>query len=291
MPTAPVILWPAAIALLAAFAGCGPARPRLTVFYAAAFEPVLHTLLPAAGRALTCRIASETGGSGNLLRKKVELGRECDLMLLADGAYFHERGNGLFTWRLEFAGDEMVLAVGQRAPRTDAAEKNWVPVLLDPTIRLGRADETISPAGARTRLLWQRRERRDAPGLERQLLAKTVLTADDVGTLAARLKAGDLDYAFLYRTTCLMQDLRFIRLAPELRLADPADPDAIRYALSIPRDAAHAAEAEAVLRFLLDAGRTQWEDKGFVPIRLRFFGTPADYARFGSGADYGGPFS
>jgi ABC-type molybdate transport system substrate-binding protein len=281
---------PAAAALLAALAACGPARPRLTVFYAAAFEPVLHTLLPAADRALNCTIGSETGGSGNLLRKKVELGRACDLMLLADGTYFGKRGNGLFTWRLEFAGDEMVLAVGQRAPRPDAAEKNWLPVLLDPGVRLGRADETISPLGARTRLLWQRRERRGTPGLEHQLLAKTVLTADDAGTLAARLKAGDLDYAFLYRTTCLMQDIRFIRLDPELRLAEPADPDAIRYALSIPRDANQPEKSEALLRFLLHSKRPLWEEKGFLPVRPRFFGDPADYNRFKEWADYGGAF-
>ncbi len=280
MPIRPAILLALALSLAAA-PGCAPRRPTVSVFYAAAFEPVLHVLLPQAEREQDCVIASETGGSGNLMRKVTELGRDCDLMLLADGAYFKTRGNGRFSWRLEFMADELVLAVGQRAPRPDAAERDWVPVLLDPAVRLGRADETISPAGVRTRRVWQIREQAGSPGLEAALLARTALVADDVGTLSARLKAGDIDYAFLYRTTCLMQDIRYIRLTQEQ--------DPIRYALSIPANAIHREKAEALVGRLLN-NRTLWEEKGFLPIPPRFYGEREALERLPAGIEYGGPF-
>jgi ABC-type molybdate transport system substrate-binding protein len=269
-----------AILLLAA--ACTRQPPPLTVFYAAAFEPALHELLPKAEVSLGRAITSETGGSGNLLRKVTELGRDCDLMLITDGAYFQSRGAGRFAWRLEFASDELVLAVGSRAPRTDEAERDWAPVLLDPAVRLGRADEKISPAGVRALRMVQKRERAGAAGLEARLRGPSVPVVDDVGTLAARLKAGDLDYAFLYRTTCLMQDIRFIRLE--------TDPEAAIYALSIPDNAPHPEAAVALVRSLLTAGRGVWEEKGFTLLRPRFYGDRSLYAPFRECADYGGPF-
>jgi len=214
-------------------------------------------------------------------------------MILADPAMFQTLGNGRFDWWIDFAGDEMTLAVGIRAPRTDDAERNWAAVLSDPGVRLARCDERISPAGARTLLVWERRERAGEPGLRDRLLARTGLVVDDVGTLAARLKAGETDYAFLYRSSCLLHELRHIRLEPECRLADDgprADPDAIRYALSIPRDAERPREAEALIRFFLEAGRAAWADAGFIAIRPRFYGSREDHARFRDLADYGGAF-
>ncbi len=274
---------------LAVGSACAPRQPPLAVFYAAAFEPVLHDLRRPAEDTLRTALASESGGSGNLIRKVTELGRACDLLMLADPGYFKDKGAGRFDWRLDFAGDELVLAIGARAPRPDAVEVDWAPVLLDPAVRLGRTDETISPAGVRTRRLWQREERRGRPGFKRQLLDKTAQVVDDVGTLSARLKSGDLDYAFLYRTTCLMQDIRFVRLAPHLRLAHP-DPEAIVYSLSIPRDSARARDAEALIRFLLNTGKPVWLDKGFALFQPVFFGPPETYDRFRNDADYGGPF-
>lgn len=277
---------------LAPLAACAPRRPEVALFSAAAFEPVLHALRPAAEAALGVRIRAETGGSGNLVRRVAELGRACDLLVLADPALFREAGGGRFTWRITFAGDEMVLGVGVRAPRADDAERDWAAVLDAPGVRLIRADEKISPAGARTLTVWSRREAAGAPGLRERLL-RTALVADDVGTIAAHLKTGTADYAFLYRSSCLLHELRYIRLEPPYRLADEAerpDPEAIRYALSIPIDAPRPQEAEALLRFFLVARRERWADGGFIPLRPRFYGSRDNYARFRAFADYGGPF-
>jgi ABC-type molybdate transport system substrate-binding protein len=260
---------------------CNRTPPAMTVFYAAAFEPVMHDLLPRAEKSLGRPVTAETGGSGNLMRKVTELGRSCDLVMLTDGSYFKARGAGRFAWRLDFASDSLVLAVGARAPKADAAERDWVPVLLDPAVRLGRADEGISPAGARALRLLKALDAASPKGLEARLREPGVLVVDDVGTLAARLKAGDLDYAFLYRTTCLMQDIRFIPLKGE--------PDPALYSLSIPDNAPNPEAAVILVRTLLTTWRDVWEEKGFVMIKPAFFGDRASYSLFRDIADYGGP--
>ncbi|HAS84159.1 MAG TPA: hypothetical protein DCS43_16155 [Verrucomicrobia bacterium] len=272
---------------------CRPRTPVLTVFNAAVFEPVLHDLRAAGETGMGLQIRSEAGGSGNIIRRVAELGRQCDLMLLADPVLFKTLGGGRFTWRIDFASDEMALAVGIRAPFTDLAGNDWPAALLNPQTRLARADEKISPVGARTLTVWSRREAQGFPGLRNRLLEHTGLVTDDAGSLAARLRAGDADYAFLYRSSCLLHELRHIRLAPGLRLAADGgtpDPDAISYALSIPQAAAHQNEAEAFIRFILDPATTLWADKGFLTHKPRFFGSQADYARFRDIADYGGEF-
>lgn len=284
----------AALALAFLMQGaCAPSRPAISVFSAAAFEPVLHQLRPEAEAALGVRIQAETGGSGNLIRRVVELGRQCDLMLLADPGMFKKLGKGRFDWRIDFASDEMVLGIGTQAPRTDEAERDWVSVLSDPTVRLARADESISPAGARAIIVCTRREAAGALGLRARLLGPTSLVTDDVGTLAARLKAGEADYAFLYRSSCLLHELRYIRLESPDRLSEDgtqSDPDAICYSLSIPNDVSRPEEAEKLIRFFLVSQAPLWADSGFIPLKPRFFGSRDAYARFRDIADYGGPF-
>ncbi len=287
-------LSPLGVAVLAlAISACGSRPPAVTIFSAAVFEPALYALRNSAGMDPGLRILTETGSSGNMIRRVTELGRACDLMLLADPEYFKTLGEGRFSWRIDFAGDEMVLAVGIRAPLTDIAERNWPEALLDPRPRLARVDETTSPAGARTLLVWSRSEEDGHPGLREQLLARTVLVVDDVGTIAARLRAGDVDYAFLYRSSCMLHELRHIRLAPRLRLAeadDLHDPQAIRYALSIPYGAAHPCAAEALIRVLLDPALNFVADSGFIQYPPRFYGPRDAYARFRDITAYGGEF-
>lgn len=281
-----------AIALLLQGA-CAPSRPEVSLFSAAAFEPVLHKLRPEAEARLGLRIQAETGGSGNLIRRVVELGRTCDLMLLADPDMFKTLGNHRFDWRLDFAGDEMVLGIGVQAPRTDEAERDWVSVLADPSVRIVRTDERISPAGVRAIVVCTRREAAGATGLCERLLGPTTVVTDDVGTLAARLKAGEADYAFMYRSSCLLHELRFIRLDAPYRLSEDgtqSDPDAICYSLSIPINAPHPEAAEKIIRSFLVANVPLWADSGFTPFKPRFFGTRDAYARFSDFADYGGPF-
>ena len=281
-----------AITAVLLLSGCSPQRPKptLIVYHAAVFEPVVRDLYPSAARELSLTIRAETGSSGHLIRRHVELGRRCDLLLSADPSFFRSLGQGRFPWYLVWLADEMVLAVGVRAPHPDWAERDWVAALRAPGIRLGRADEKISPAGQYTLRIWERMERRGYPGLSAELRQKTSLVADDIGTLAARLKTGDLDYAFLFRSAAYMHEIRFIALDPDINFSKESSDGApsIRLAASIPTDAAQPQAAEALLRWLIRPERQEWNDRGFRSLPPLFFGSRADYARFADMAEYGG---
>ena len=271
--------------------GCSrsPPPPTLQVFHAAVFEPVLRDLYPTAAQHLGLRIRAEAGSSGNLIRRYTELGRPCDLLLSADPSFFATTGRGRFRWHLVWLSDEMVLAVGLRAPNPDLAERDWVAALRAPGIRLARTDEIQSPAGLYTLRLWKRMEQKGYPGLAEELREKTFLVADDIGTVAARLKTGDVDYAFLFRSAALMHEIRFIALDSAINFSTESDETApIRFAATIPPDSAHPREAESLLRYLISPDRVEWTDRGFRRLKPVFFGSRQDYAQFADIAAYGG---
>lgn len=298
-----------AVALLAA---CSSAPPPLTVFYAPAFEPVFHDQGTQLAEALGRPLRTETAASQTTLRKITELGRACDLVLLADSELFAQLGGPAFTWRIDFASDEMVLGVGIRAPRTDDAERDWPAVLLDPSVRIGRVDERLAPVGYRTLILWRLQESFGPPGLDERLEEKGGPVVSDLGKLAALLKAGDVDYAFLYRTACIMHDIRYIALPPAINMGS-ADVDyshasvafsigegtarsevtmrggPIVYGLSIPAQATHALDAALLIELLLTDAQA-WQRDGFTHFTPRFFGPTNEYPRFASVARYGGPY-
>jgi len=228
---------------------CGPAKnaPReLRIFHAAGFSPVIEAVRADVERDLNLRLLAEGSGSQVAARKITDLRRPCDLIILADNALPGRLLSSVCDGRVDFATDEIVLGVGIRAPHVPAAETDWVPVLLRPEVRFGRADENQAPLGYRTIMVWQleeaRRqartgnpetpatapEQRNAPGAKRNLtaalMAKCVRVADDAARLAPLLRAGELDYAFVYRSTCLAADLRFITLDTKVNLGS-ADTD------------------------------------------------------------------
>lgn len=299
-----------ALALPALLGSCRPRQEPLVVFYAPAFEPVFRAHRARLEAELGRTILTETAGSQTLLRKVSELGRSCDLVLLADSHLFGQVASSHFDWRLDFASDEMVLAVGARAPMADRAERDWPAVLADDAVRLGRADESLGPIGYRTLLVWELEAQRGHPGLRERLGARASPVVSDAGKLAALLKAGEVDYAFLYRTTCLMHDIRFIALDPAINLGVAGrDYSAasvsftsmqggaektivvrgapILYGLSIPTNAAHPDEG-ARLAALLLSEPGPWREAGFSWFSPVYYGSASDYARFSRIARHAG---
>jgi molybdate/tungstate transport system substrate-binding protein len=164
-------------------------------------------------------IYAEGSGSQMVCRKLTELGRTCDLVILADNELVAGMLGGVCSWRVDFATDEMVLAVGARAPNADLAEKDWPAALLAAGVKLGRADENQAPLGYRTLLVWKLQEQRGGPaGLGAKLKAKCAKVLDDAGRLTPLLQAGELDYAFVYRSTCIGHGVRFIALEKAVNL-------------------------------------------------------------------------
>ncbi|RJP59372.1 MAG: hypothetical protein C4541_06165 [Candidatus Auribacter fodinae] len=297
------------------FTGCDSlfnteGKNECIIFFAPAFAPVIDTIQDEISEDCKLILRCESNGSQILCRKVVELGRVCDLMMISDHNLFETICGNYFKWHIDFISDEMVLGIGIRAPRTDEAEKEWLPVLLDEGVTLGRVDENLGPVGYRTLLVWRLMELNGVPGVLNALKKKAAVKTENVGHLATLLKSGDIDYGFLYKTVCIKYDIRYISLDPSINLGVEgqqydrakvvfsnisgsgeqlfAKGEQITYGLSIPITAPNPESARDVIMHLLTKGRNAFEEQGFKIIKPRFYGSPEDYSRFDDFADYMG---
>jgi molybdate/tungstate transport system substrate-binding protein len=216
----------AALPLLLVLAtACGDGAPRpteeLRVLHASGLTALIDALRDDCARELSIGIVSESGPSRVVCRNITESGTPCDLVMLADSELVATLLAGHASFRIDFATDAMVLGVGQRAAGVDEAEVDWSSVLLREDVTLARADEDLAPVGYRTFFVWNLMEA-GRPGLCAALRAKPARVVENVTILASLLADGSADYAFLYRSVCLAQGIRFIELAPEVNLGDPA---------------------------------------------------------------------
>jgi len=302
-------LWPAV--LIGCLLGCGerPQVQQLRIFHAAGLTPVLEAVREDCRTRLGIELLTEGSGSQVACRKVSELGRDGDLVMVADAALIGRLLAGHCSWRLEFASDEVVLGVGVRAPNADLAEEDWTQALLAPGVRIGRVDENQGPIGYRALLVWKLREMQGVPGLSEELLARTAMVVDDVGRLTPLLRSGELDYGFVYRSICIAQDVRYVELDPSINLGSPdADYSAatvtyrklksgapedvvvrgapVTWTLSSPDRYANEPLARRVIEYLLREQADVLALNGFRPIEpARFYG-PRD--RLGGSAGPGG---
>jgi molybdate/tungstate transport system substrate-binding protein len=285
----------------------------VTVFLAPAFSPVWDAVRQDTENQLNIKLHGEISGSQVVCRKVTELGRECDIMLVADNRLFKQIAASHTNFRIDFAHDEVVLGVGIRAKRVDEAENDWLPVLLDEHVRLGRVDENLGPIGYRTLLVWKLKEMSGYPGLMEQLVVKTAKVVEHVGHLATNLKAGDIDYGFLYRTTCIKHDIRFIPLDEQINLGAmevdysmaqvsfkkleagkevqiPVKGAPITYSLSIPVNAPNRKKAVEFIYSFLQKDQEKFSTHGFTFFTPRFYGSQEDFAQFKDIVEYAGSF-
>ncbi|MBN1257850.1 MAG: substrate-binding domain-containing protein [Planctomycetes bacterium] len=197
------------------------ATPResrsLRIFHAAGLTPLLEAIREDCQRDLGITIETESAGSQTVARMLTELGRQCDLIMLADASLITKMLQSYCSWRIDFATDEVVLGVGVRAPYIDEAESDWLKVLLNQDVRLGRVDENQGPIGFRTLLVWKLLEQKQG-GVYDTLFKKAGLVIDHVSHLTPLLKIGEIDYAFIYRSICIASDIRFIELDKAINL-------------------------------------------------------------------------
>jgi molybdate/tungstate transport system substrate-binding protein len=285
----------------------------IIIFYAPCFSPVMDEIRTEVEKKLHLKIRGEVSGSQVVCRKVSELGRECDIMMSADQTLFKKITSSYTSWRLDFSHDEVVLGVGIRAKRVDEAEKNWPPVLLAQETILGRVNENLGPIGYRTLLCWKLKEEKGFPGLMEKLKAKAEKVVDHVGHLAALLKTGDIHYGFLYRTTCIKYDIRFISLDStinlgshdvdysgiQIRLYNPGDQKQpyltvtgapVTYSLTIPVNAPNKKQAILFINWLLANKAPLFKEQGFRFFKPFFYGPKQDYLPFKNLADYKGVF-
>ena len=279
------------------------AATRLTLFNAGSLaRPLREALTRWSATAPGTEVAQENAGSLESARKLTELHKIPDVIALADEAVFPALlVPGQTTWYAAFARNEMVLAYTDRS--VGAAEitaANWAMVLQRPGVRTGRSDPALDPNGYRTLMVTALEERRaGVPGLAAQLLAAMPARymRPKEADLIALLQAGELDYAWSYRSIAEGAGLKWVDLPPEVDLSDPArealyatvsvkvavggshDPRAttrdsvtirgapILYALSIPTAAPNPAAAQAFVRWFFGPdGRAVLARNGFTVL-------------------------
>jgi molybdate/tungstate transport system substrate-binding protein len=291
-----------AACLLVLSCGGGDSSRRLVVFNAGSLgRPLREALDSFAATHPELNVAQENAGSLESARKLTELGKIPDVIALADEAVFPALLVTAHTdWYAAFARNEMVLAYTDRsAGAAEISPDNWAEVLLRPGIRTGRSDPALDPNGYRTLMVLQLEERRSGrTGIAARLLAAMPARylRPKEADLVALLQAGELDYAWSYRSVAQAAGLRAVDLPAAVDLGDPALDTAyarvsvrvpqssgdsvtivgapILYALSIPRMAANQADAEAFVRWLFGpAGREVLARNGFTVLEEPIFHT------------------
>ncbi|HTL05023.1 MAG TPA: extracellular solute-binding protein [Gemmatimonadales bacterium] len=268
----------------------------LSVFNAGSLAYPFRELLAAFVRANPAvQPTQESSGSLEAARKLTELGKTPDVLAVADYGVISKLLQPVHVdWYVGFASNAMTLVYSDRsAGAAEVTGANWWRVLLRAGVRWGLSDPALDPNGYRARMVFQLAERHyGQPGLAARLEAavRPQFVRPSEAQLLGLVQAGELDYAWSYRSLARTAGLHWVQLPPEIDLSDPgrsADYAAARvrlpgprlaaadslefrgepilYALTIPKAAAHPTTARAFVRFVLSgAGQAILREAGFL---------------------------
>jgi len=287
----------AAVLLLAATTGCRARerRPRkVRVFAAASLDQVLADLATHLREAEGLEVETEISGSEEAARKISEYGSPADVLLVADYQVIDwVLGPTYADWNLRFAANELVIGYGEQSRyAAEITTDNWPAVLLRPDVKVARADENLAPIGYQTLLCWQLasikyKELLGGRDLERTIERRmTQALIRPTVTELVPLLGSRADYAFIYRSVAYGHNVPYVRLAPEVSLADPTQGAfyakaqielqethrtirgaPIVYGVTIPKGAPNAeGGAQFVAALLSTEGRRALERNGFTVL-------------------------
>ncbi len=277
----------------------------LSVFNAGSLAYPFRELLAAfVGVHPGVRPTQESSGSLEAARKLSELGKIPDVLAVADYSVITKLLQPAYaSWYVCFASNAMVLVYSERsAGAAEVSGQNWWQILLRPGVRWGLSDPAQDPNGYRARMVFQLAEAHyQQPGLADRLDAavRARYVRPSEAQLLGLVQAGELDYAWSYRSLAGTAGLRSVTLPPEIDLSDPARGtqyaaarirlpgprlgsadsvefrgEPILYALTIPTAAPHPQLARAFVGFVLSsAGQSILRKAGFsVPDHPVFVG-------------------
>lgn len=195
----------------------------------------------------------ESGGSAAMISKAItekDAGEDSpDIMASADYVLIPDRmyEGGYADWTIIFARNTMVLCYAEDAPFADEivnGTRTWYDVLRNEDLKWGHSDPDADPCGYRSMMVFQLAEKyyydeAEAFGLTPDENAKGLYDACISGTdqargrtnqgnevvrtksvdLVALLQAGELDYAFEYRSVAVQHGLSYIELDDAVNLA------------------------------------------------------------------------
>jgi molybdate/tungstate transport system substrate-binding protein len=174
------------------------------------------------------RYTIEPGASLEVARRITELGRQPDVVVLADPEVFPNVLMPRFTtWYGLFGRNRIVLAYTDKSRGAgEITAGNWRQVIQRAGVEVGRANPNTDPSGYRTLLTFQLAERfYNEPGLANRLLAAAPARnirpreADQV----ALLQTHELDYIWTYQNLADNDGLRFVKLPDAVDLGETAD--------------------------------------------------------------------
>ncbi|MEF8788432.1 MAG: tungstate ABC transporter substrate-binding protein WtpA [Planctomycetota bacterium] len=242
----------AAMVLLMALSGCGGdgrGEAVLNVYHAGSLACPFGALEEQFERANPgVDVRSQAHGSAVAVRQVTELGKPGDVVGVADYTLIDEmmiRSEEKWTdWNVQFATNEMVIALGSDAP--DVTTDNWQQVLARDEVTVGFSNPRHDPCGYRALMVLYLSRKAGGP----RLLSEVVVPNSNIelkssadgaviqlrepvnveGRLRMRsketdivslLQTGALDCGFLYRSVAVQQGLDYVELPPELNLGSP----------------------------------------------------------------------
>lgn len=172
-------------------------------------------------------VRREASGSREAAKKICELGREADIIAVADYTIFDSLLMPEYAdWCLRFAKNRMVIAYTEKSKYTDKInEQNWFEILRLSDVKWGHSNPDADPCGYRTILVEQLSEKYyRRPGLARRIeqsCPQRNIRPKSV-ELITLLQSGELDYVFEYQSVAVQHGLKFLELPKKIDLSNDA---------------------------------------------------------------------
>jgi len=238
------------------------------------------------------RIAFESSGSVDAVRKITDLNKSCDVLAVADWILIPKMMyNSDASWVIIFASNEMVIAYTDKSKYSNEIDStNWYKILSRDDVTIGRSDPNCDPCGYRTLMVFQLASiHYSDPSINTTLWKheNTIVKPKSVELLAL-LEAGQLDYAFEYKSVAVQHHLKYVELPDEINLSNWTLRDyyaqvnvtiskgnekvviksaPILYGVTIPSNAKHPSDAIELIKFVLsEDGRNIIDECGQNPI-------------------------
>ena len=238
------------------------------------------------------RIAFESSGSIDAVRKITDLNKSCDVLAVADWILIPKMMYDKHaSWVIIFASNEMVIAYTDKSKYSNEIDStNWYKILSRDDVTIGRSDPNCDPCGYRALMVFQLASiYYSDPSINTTLWEheNTIVKPKSVELLAL-LEAGQLDYAFEYKSVAVQHHLKYVELPDEINLSNWTLRDyyaqvnvtiskgsekvvikgaPILYGVTIPSNAKHPSDAIEFIKFMLsEDGRNIIEECGQNPI-------------------------
>lgn len=176
-------------------------------------------------------IDDESFGSVDAVRQVTDLGREFDIVGVADYYVIPTLMIPKFAnWYIVFAGNEMVVLYTNKSKyASEINEDNWYRIITRPGVIVGVSDKDRDPSGYRAVLVTKlasmyyyndNHTLYDMLYKDKYSKGELLIKPKEVDLLAP-LEAGQIDYVISYYSLAVQHNLKYVRLPPQINLGDP----------------------------------------------------------------------